>query len=190
MAWAAAVLVGAGLVVAGALWYVLAIYNGLVGVRHQVFQAWANIDVLLRQRHDELPQLIAVVRGAGAYERDLLERITALRTRIPAGPDAAFVAAEDDVTRGVAQLLATAEAYPALQADSAYRTLQRRISALEDQIAHRREFYNDAATINNARMEQFPDLLVARLAGLCRAPLFAATAAERASVQLGGRLAP
>ena len=169
--------------------YGVALYNGLVGVKHQVEQAWANIDVLLRQRHDELPKLIDVVKGYGAYERDLLEKVTALRARTGGGePDASRLAAEGELSVAVSRLLVTAEAYPDLKASASYLELQRRISALEEQIAHRREFFNAAVNLNNVRMEQFPDSLLAAMAGMRQRPLFAATAEEQADIDVGAGL--
>jgi LemA protein len=170
--------------------YGVSLYNGLIGVKHQVEQAWANIDVLLRQRHDELPKLVDVAKGYGAYERDLLEKVTMLRARSAAGrePDPSRLAAEDELSAAVGRLLVTAEAYPDLKASVTYLELQRRVSALEEQIAHRREYYNAAVNLNNMRMEQFPDALFASLAGLHRTPLFAATASETADVDVGARL--
>jgi len=170
--------------------YGVALYNGLIGVKHQIDQAWSNIDVLLKQRHDELPKLIDVVKGHDGYERQLLEQLTALRARAGSGaPDAQRLAAENELSRGIGRLLATAEAYPELKASGAYLELQRRISALEEQIAHRREYYNAAVNANNVRMEQFPDALLAGMAGLIARPLFAAEAQERADVNVGVLLA-
>jgi len=170
--------------------YGVALYNGLVGVKHQIDQAWSNIDVLLKQRHDELPKLIDVVKGHAGYERQLLEQLTALRARAGSGaPDAQRLAAENELSRGIGRLLATAEAYPDLKASGAYLELQRRISTLEEQIAHRREYYNAAVNANNVRMEQFPDALLAGMAGLIARPLFAAEAQERADVNVGVLLA-
>jgi LemA protein len=170
--------------------YGVALYNGLVGVKHQVDQAWSNIDVLLKQRHDELPKLIDVVRGHAGYERELLDKLTALRARAGSGaPDAQRLAAEDELSRGIGRLLATAEAYPDLKASASYMELQRRISGLEEQIAHRREYYNAAVNLNNVRMEQFPDALLVNMAGLTKRPLFAAQEQERADVNVGALLA-
>jgi LemA protein len=169
--------------------YAIAIYNGLVSVKHQVDQAWANIDVLLRQRHDELPKLIDVVKGHGAYERELLERIAALRmqTATGQGPDAARLSGEDTLSRAVTRLLAIAEAYPELKTSASYLELQRRISMLEEQIAHRREFYNAAVNLNNVRLEQFPESLFAAAAGMVRRPLFS-VAAESTTGSDAGQL--
>ena len=182
-------LVGLLLVVVGFVVYGISLYNGLVAVKHQVEQAWSNIDVLLRQRHDELPKLIDVVKSYGAYERDLLEKVTMLRGQQSAGaPDATRLAAEDQLSRAVVRIFATAEAYPDLKASATYLDLQKRISGLEEQIAHRREFYNAAVNLNNVRTEQFPDMLLAPMAGLKRAPLFVATPEQIADIDVGGRL--
>jgi LemA protein len=169
--------------------YAVGVYNALVAVKHQVDQAWSNVDVLLKQRHDELPKLIDAVKGYLAHERALLERITELRARTETGgAGAERLAAEDALSRGVGRLLATAEAYPDLKSSANFVELQRRIAALEEQIAHRREFYNAAVNLNNVRMEQFPDLLLAGAAGLQQRSLFEAQEEERADVDVGARL--
>ena len=181
--------VGLLLVVIALVVYGISIYNGLVSVKHQVAQAWSNIDVLLRQRYDELPKLVDVVKGYGAYERDVLEKVTMLRARQSVSePDASRLAAEDDLSRAVSRIFATAEAYPDLKASATYLELQQRISKLEEQIAHRREYDNAAVNLNNVRTEQFPDMLLAPLAGLTRVPLFAATAEQSADIDVGTRL--
>ena len=109
-----------------------------------------------------------------------------MRVRAQAsGSDQARVAAEEALSQGVSKLLAVAENYPALRASELFIDLQRRISALEEQIAHRREFYNAAVNINNVRLEEFPDLLLTGLAGLTHKPLFEAQGAERTDVDIG-----
>lgn len=189
MAWIAVLLlaillVGVGMVVTG-----ISFYNSLVQVKHQVDQAWANIDVLLRQRHDELPKLIDAVKGYMTHERALLEELTALRTRARSSAESASrVAAEQALTQGVSQLLAVAENYPQLRASEAFADLQKRISSLEEQIAHRREFYNAAVNLNNVRIEQFPDRLLTPLAGLVPRSLFETKSTEREDVDIGARL--
>lgn len=190
MATTAVILFALLLIVFALAAYGIALYNGLVGVKHQVDQAWSNIDVLLKQRHDELPKLIDVVKSHAGYERELVEKITALRARTGSGgPDPQRLANEEALSRDVGRLLATAEAYPDLKASAAYLELQRRISGLEEQIAHRREFYNAAVNLNNVRMEQFPDSLLRNIAGLTRKPLFVAVEPERADVDVGALLA-
>lgn len=189
MAWIAVLLLALALAAAGIVSYGVAIYNGLVQVRHQVDQSWANIDVLLKQRHDELPKLIDSVKGYVTHERSLLESVTAMRTRArTSDAGAQRLIAEQALSQGVSQLLAVAERYPQLRASEVFMGLQQRIAALEEQIAHRREFYNAAVNINNVRMEQFPDSMLASFAGLVRRPLFEAEAADRADVDIGARL--
>lgn len=177
------------LIAAAALAYAATLYNSLVQVKNNVDQAWSNIDVLLKQRADELGKLLDAVKGYLGYERDLLTRLTALRTEVGrGGTDERRLAAERELGAGVGRLLAVAEGYPDLKSSSNFVELQRRITALEEQIAHRREFYNDAVNINNTRMEQVPDRLLAGAAGLKPRPLFQASAEERADVDVGSRL--
>ncbi len=188
MAWIAVLLLALLLAAVGAGAYGVSIYNGLVQVKHQVDQAWSNIDVLLKQRHEELPKLVDAVKGYMGHERALLEGVTALRTRAQAGSGDQRVAAEQALSQGVSRLMLVAESYPQLRASEVFVDLQHRIAALEEQIAHRREFYNAAVNINNVRIEQFPDLLLAAAAGLARKPLFESTAVERADVDVAARL--
>ena len=189
MAWIAVFLLALVILAVGVAVQGVSLYNGLVQVKHQVDQAWANIDVLLKQRHDELPKLIDAVKAYVTHERSVLENVTALRTRAQAGGTGTErVAAEQALSQGVSQLLAVVERYPQLRASEVFVDLQARISALEEQIAHRREFYNAAVNLNNVRIEQFPDMLLASFAQLVRKPLFEAAAAERADVDVGAGL--
>jgi len=177
------------LAIVGVAAYVATIYNSLVQVKHNVDQAWANIDVLLKQRGDELGKLIDAVKGYLTYERDLLTRLTTLRSQVArGGPDEYRLAAEREIGAGVGRLFAVAENYPDLKSSGNFLELQKRITSLEEQIAHRREFYNDAVNINNSRMEQVPERLLAGAAGLQRRPLFEATAEERADIDVSARL--
>jgi LemA protein len=177
------------LVVIGAVAYAASVYNSLVQVKNNVDQAWSNIDVLLKQRADELGKLIDAVKAYLGYERDLLTRLTTLRSQVARGvPDESRLAAEREISAGMGRVFALAESYPELKSSSNFLELQRRITGLEEQIAHRREFYNDAVNINNVRLEQFPDRLMVATAGLRQRPLFEATADERADVDVGARL--
>ncbi len=154
-----------GLVIAAVL-YVVMIYNNLVRLKHNVSQSWSNIDVLLKQRHDELPKLIETCRQYMTYEKDVLEKVTAARASVgrarEAGDIEALGKAEGQLHRGLMNLFAVAENYPELRASESFQHLQARISQLEAQIADRREYYNDSVNANNIRIEQFPDVLVAR----------------------------
>lgn len=189
MAFVAVLLLALILGAIGIVSYGVSLYNSLVQVKHQVDQAWANIDVLLKQRHDELPKLIDSVKGYMAHESSVLENVTALRTRAQttnAGPER--ISAEEALSQGVATLMAVAERYPQLRASEVFMDLQTRIASLEQQIAHRREFYNQAVNLNNVRMEQFPDMLLTSYAGLVHRPLFESSEAERADVDVGAGL--
>lgn len=147
--------------------YAIVIYNQLVQLKHGVSKAWANIDVLLRQRHDELPKLVEVCRQYMGYEQETLKRVMEARAKVAgaqAGGDVgALGQAEGTLRMGLGNLFAVAENYPELKADQNFQHLQQRISGLENAIADRREFYNESVNNNNVRIEQFPDAVVARM---------------------------
>lgn len=147
--------------------YGVAIYNRLVSLKHNVKKAWGNIDVLLKQRHDELPKLVETCRQYMTYEQETLERVISARSQVSdareSGDVGALGAAEGLLRAGLGRLFALAENYPDLKANESFRHLQIRITGLEDAIADRREFYNESVNINNIRIEQFPDLIVARM---------------------------
>ncbi len=176
------------ILIAAAL-YTVVIYNALVAVKHAVSQSWANIDVLLKQRNDELPKLVTVAREYMAYEQETLERITQARSRAEAaqrsGDMGALGAAENEIRLGLGHFFAVAEAYPELRANETFNQLGRRVSGLENAIADRREFYNAAVNRNNVRIEQFPDVLVARFFGFKSFDLLEFDASELQDVDLG-----
>lgn len=168
--------------------YAVLIYNGLVRLRHGVARAWANIDVLLKQRHDELPKLVETCRQYAQFEQSTLARVTDARTRVSearARHDVtALGSAEGALRAGLGQIFATVEAYPELRANEHFMLLQSRISALENAIADRREGYNDSVNLHNVRIEQFPDLVVARAFGFEAQPLLEFASAEKTDVDL------
>ncbi len=147
--------------------YVITIYNGLVQLKHGVAKAWSNIDVLLKQRHDELPKLVEVCKQYMQYEQDTLEKVMRARSAVASarerGDVGALGHAETQLRMGLGNLFALAEAYPDLKANDSFQHLQSRISGLENAIADRREFYNESVNLNNVRIEQFPDVIVARM---------------------------
>ena len=171
-----------------ALVYAIMLYNGLVAVKNNVSRAWANIDVLLKQRHDELPRLVEVCKAYRDFEQETLVRVTEARGRVAQAREARDIAAlgpaEAARRVGVARIFALAERYPDLKANENFLQLQRRITELENAIADRREFYNDSVNINNTRVEQFPDLLIANLCGFGERPLLEFAAAEKAGVEM------
>lgn len=145
--------------------YGITLYNNLVALKHRVSQAWANIDVLLKQRHDELPKLVETCKQYMQYEQDTLEKVIRARSAVASASNSQNMGklgeAETMLRSGLGQLFALAENYPELKADDSFKHLQGRISDLENSIADRRELYNDAVNINNIRIEQFPDVLIA-----------------------------
>jgi len=169
--------------------YTVTIYNGLVRIRNEVKLAWSNIDVLLVQRHDELPKLIDVCKRYMQHERETLERVTQARSRMDAarqsGDMSSVSAAEGALRSGLANLYAVAERYPELKADTMFRNLATRISALETAIADRREIYNDAANTQNVRIETFPDAIIANMFSFAPARLLKFDAAQTADVDVG-----
>lgn len=176
-------------VVAILVLYAIVIYNNLVGLKHAVSQAWSNIDILLKQRHDELPKLVDTCKRYMQHESETLERVMQARARVAGAREAHDVGglgqAEGMLRMGLGNLFAVAEAYPDLKANESFRHLQARITGLENDIADRREFYNASVNANNVRIEQFPDVIVARLIGFKSAELLEFEAAEVSDVNLG-----
>jgi len=155
-------------------------------------EALGGIDVQLTRRADLIPNLVNTVKGYATHEKGVFEAVTEARARVTKaaadGTVAEKSAAQAELDRALVNVLAVAEAYPDLKASASYLDLQRRISGLEEQIAHRREYYNAAVNLNNVRMEQFPDALLVGLAGLMRRPLFAVAGDERADVNVSALL--
>ncbi len=169
--------------------YVIVIYNNLVRLKHNVSKAWSNIDVLLRQRHDELPKLVETCRRYMQHERETLERVISARTAVGQAREnkdmAALSGAESLLRTGLGQLFAVAEQYPELRADASFQHLRERITGLENAIADRREFYNDSVNRNNIRIETFPDVILARFFRFESADLLEFDAEDTADVSLG-----
>jgi len=168
--------------------YFISIYNNLVALKHNVSKAWSNIDVLLKQRHDELPKLVEVCKQYMGYEQETLEKVMEARTRVHSaqadGDMKALGEAEGMLRVGLGNLFAVAEAYPDLKANTNFQHLQDRISGLENAIADRREFYNESVNLLNIRIEQFPDILVARNLGFKAAELLEFDEAEKADIDI------
>jgi LemA protein len=168
--------------------YGVILYNRLVTLKHNVGMAWSNIEVLLKQRHDELPKLVETCKQYMRYERDTLEAVMHARQAVAdarqRGDLTKLGAAETQMRLGLGQLFAVAEAYPELRANDNFRHLETRITGLENAIADRREFYNDSVNLNNVRIEQFPDVLIARLFGFGRFRLLEFTEPEKRDIDL------
>ncbi len=160
----------------GALFlYAVTMFNNFVRLKNNVAQSWSNIDVLMKQRHDELPKLVEACKQYMQHERGVLEKVTQARAAVhsarEAGDVAAVGAAESQLRTGLMNLFAVSENYPELRANEEFQHLQNRISQLEAQITDRREFYNDSVNANNIRIETFPDNVIATLFRFEQKPL-------------------
>ncbi|MGB0845460.1 MAG: LemA family protein [Thiolinea sp.] len=168
--------------------WAITLYNQLVMLKNNSDKAWSNIDVLLKQRNEELPKLIAVCKEHMQYEQETLQKVIAARSRIQtamnSGDMNAIGVAEDQLRMGLGQLFAVAEDYPELKASDGFLQLQSRITTLEDSIADRREFYNDSANLNNTRIEQFPDVLIAKIFSFRRYRLMSFAPLEKQDVDI------
>lgn len=180
-------LVGILLVVGviGVIAYGIGTYNTLVRLSNNIDKAWSNIDVILKQRHDELPKLVEVCNSYMTHERDTLEAVTKARSAYSETASIDQKAkAENQITAALGKLFAVAEQYPDLKANQEFLNTQQRTSALESTIADRREFYNDSVNLYNIRIAQIPALWVAQQIGYRARPLLAVAQADREDVRL------
>lgn len=169
----------------GAVAYVVTLYNGLIAVKNNVDKAWANIDVLLKQRHDELPNLVEVCKGYMKYEQDTFQRITEARSAYARATTVDQKAeAGANLTSAIGRLIATAENYPELKANNNFMQLQSRITELESEIADRREFYNDSVNTFNIRIQDMPDAILARNMGLTPRGMYQVAEEDKAPVKV------
>ncbi len=174
-----------GLIVLGIVIYFITIYNGLIKMRRDIDKNWSNIDVLLKQRHDEINKLIKVCEGYMKYERETLEKITKMRTQYLSTQDVEEKKQLDNqITSALRTIFAVAENYPELKSNNNFLQLQNRISELENQISDRRELYNESVNLFNIRIHQIPDTLVAKMMGYMDQKLFVVPEEERKDVQI------
>ncbi len=171
--------------VIGIVWYAVTIFNGLIQLRNDVDKAWANIDVSLKQRHDELPKLQDVCKGYLEYERDTMQKITQARSLFQQAVTVDQKAqADQSMTSALRGLFAVAENYPELKANANFVQLQKRITELESEIADRREFYNDDVNTFNIRIQQVPDTFVAAFMNLTPRPMYKVDEADKVDVRM------
>jgi len=177
-------------IIVGGAGYVMSIYNSLVALRNDIGRAWANIDVMLKQRHDELPKLVKTCEGYMQHERAIFDKLSEARGALMQARTVGQKAeAESLLSRALGQFFAVAEAYPDLKANVSFQALQARITEIENHIADRREFYNDIVTTFNIRIEQIPAMYVARWMALQPAELFKVAASDREDVEIKFALA-
>lgn len=173
------------LVVVGLIAYLLTIYNSLVRLKNDIDKAWANIDVLLKQRHDELPKLIETCKGYMQYEQKTFQMVVEARNAYSKSTTLAEKAQADNMITGALKtLFAVSENYPELKANANFMQLQNRISELEEKIADRREFFNDDVNTFNIRIQQLPDVFVANMMSLQHKELFKVSDEDRRDVEV------
>src|SRR5215470_11101992 len=173
------------LFIAGIFIYTVIIYNGLVRLRNENDRAWANIAVLLKQRHDEIPNLVETVRGYMQHEQQTLLAVTQARAAsMSAGSIGQKAVADLQVASALRGLFAVAENYPQLKANDNFLKLQNRISELEERIADRREFFNDDVNTYNTRIGQIPEVFLASMMNLKRREMFKVSDEDRRQVEV------
>ncbi len=174
-----------GLILLAFIGYVVAIFNGLVRLKNNIKKSWANIDVLLKQRTDELPKLISTVKGYMKHEKGVLTEVTNARaSMMKAGNMSEKAKADNMLTGALKSLFAVSENYPELKANENFMHLQGRISGIENELADRREFYNDSTNQFNIRIQSIPDVFVARMLGYTEQEMFKVSAEDRKDVKV------
>ena len=170
-------------VVALLVFGVIGIYNNLVTLRNNRENAFANIDVQLKQRHDLIPQLVATVKGYATHEKELFEKVTAARNAaMSASTINDKIAAENQLTNAMLNLRAVAEAYPDLKANQNFLQLQTEISDIENKLAAVRRYFNSATKELNSAVQRFPAVILACMFGFHKEPLFDVGEMERANL--------
>jgi len=165
--------------------FFISIYNQLIQLRVNIDKSWSNIDVLQKQRYDEIPKLINVCEGYMKYERETLEKITQVRTQFLSAKTPPEIAKIDtELTTALKTLFAVVENYPELKSNQNFLQLQTRITYLENQIADRREFYNDSVTVYNTRIQQVPYVFVAKLLNYAPKEMYKITEQEKNSPEI------
>ena len=163
--------------------WVIGIYNNLVTLRNNRENAFANIDVQLKQRHDLIPQLVATVKGYATHEKELFEKVTAARNAaMSASTINDKIAAENQLSNAMLNLRAVAEAYPDLKANQNFMQLQTEISDIENKLAAVRRYFNSATKELNSAVQRFPAVILASMFGFHKEPLFDVGEMERANL--------
>jgi LemA protein len=164
---------------------VIGMFNALVRRRNQVDNAWSQIDVQLKRRHDLVGNLMETARGYAAHERGVFETVAQARSAaVNATDPGATAQAENGLTQALKSLFAVAEAYPELKADRHFSELQEELSATESKVAYARQYYNDAVNTFNNSVQTFPGMLVAQPMGFHPRPYFETSDSEAEPVQV------
>jgi LemA protein len=145
------------------IWLIL-IYNGLVSLRNDMQNAWKQIDVQLKRRHDLIPNLVSTVKGAMEFEQDTLEKVVSARTKaVAAGGPASKANAENMLTQAIGKLFAVMENYPALKSNQNVMQLQEELTSTENRISFARQLYNDLVANYRTKLQVFPNNIVSSL---------------------------
>ena len=175
-------LVGIAILVFIGIFFVIGlnIYNALVRLRNQLERAWANIDVILKQRSDEIPNLVQVIEQYAGYEAGLLQKLAAARSNYGRAQNVdEKIKSSNEMALALSGVFGIGEAYPELKANENFNSLQQRISQLETTLADRREVYNETVANFNTRLDQFPDVIAARILNYQRQTMFQVSEAEK-----------
>lgn len=185
------VISGMGAVLAVVLLLLIALRNHLVRLKNQVANAAGSIEVMLKKRHDLLPNLVSAAQAFMSHERELFQKVTELRTTAlrPNLPEAERMRAETEISRALSGILVAVENYPQLKSDATVLRLQASLNETEEQLSAARRFYNAAVTEFNTALEVFPSNLVASKLGYRHRPLFETAVAERAVPSVGSLFA-
>jgi LemA protein len=158
-------------------------YNRLIRLRNRTQEAWSDIDVELKRRHDLIPNLVSTVQGYAAHERQVFENVTAARAQAVSaaqtGNPAAMAPAEDALTASVRQLMAVAESYPQLRAAELFLNLQEQLTTTEDKVEFARRFYNGNVRDFNTALQRFPTNIIGRSLHFEPFAFFAAAESDR-----------
>ncbi len=169
--------------------YFVTIYNSLIVVKNNILKAWSNIDVLLKQRHDEIPKLVKVCEAYAHFEKKTLTDVIALRNSAAGAQTVGDKAVKEGaLTMALGRLFAVAEAYPDLKSNNNFMQVQKRVTDLENQIADRREFYNESVNNYNIRIESLPDRFIAGPMGLKQQEMFKVSESDRQDVEINFNL--
>jgi len=165
--------------------YFVSLYNSLVSLKNSIGKAWSNIDVLLKQRHDELSKLLESVKGYMNFEKEVLIKVTEARSAYANARTIPEKAKADNMlTSTLKSLFAVAENYPQLKADEMFNQFQGRITQIESAIADRREFYNDSVYTFNTRIAQLPDVFIAKLLNYTPSEFFKAAETDKQDIDI------
>jgi len=167
------------------LFYIMYTYNSFASLRNRARNAWADIDVQLKRRHDLIPNLVATVQGYASHEKSVFEDVARLRAKaIQSGNINEIAGSESDLSGAIKSIFAVAESYPQLKADASFRDLQTQLSETENNIQYARRYYNAVVRDMNTKSEMFPSGIIGSWFGFGRMEYFQVADEERENVQI------